>query len=121
MTEVREDLHVAYDAPEELKERAWAAHLETAPGHIGTSVSEQWRDQATFDFSGCNHTARYYYELDAVRFDPNTGEQSVVGIWAVEICQECGTQVAHVCAHKINDWKFDGKLLVCRNCGSDGT
>lgn len=112
---------IPFDAPEDVKTRAWGEHLATAPGHVGTPVSEKWRDETVYDFSGCRHTARYMHNFEAMRFDPDTGKSSVVGIWVVEICQVCGLQVERQCAHAINDWKFDGKLLVCRNCGVDGT
>jgi hypothetical protein len=43
------------------------------------------------------------------------------GVWGVEICNDCGTQTVRECAHISMRWRADDSLLICDNCGIDGT
>lgn len=69
-----------------------------------------WRRGMLFSFTECRHTACTIVEVENAR-----------GKWGVEICNDCGQQVAHLCAHEKSEWMADGQVLLCLNCGSDGT
>lgn len=60
--------------------------------------------------SRCSHTQRAMFEVENDH-----------GIWGVEICVECGTQVAKECPHVQSEWNEAGTALICTNCGIDGT
>lgn len=43
------------------------------------------------------------------------------GVWAVQVCTGCGEQTKKVCHHVRSDWNKAGTVLLCGNCGIDGT
>lgn len=103
-----------------LVEDAEARELREFGNIGGRYYPPDWRNIVTLDFSGCRHSTCSLIEVDAFTYDAN--HQPVrVGKWGLEICQRCGVLVQKECAHEFMDWLFDGKLLVCRNCGVDGT
>lgn len=76
-------------------------HAQTVPG---------WREQTMFDFSECPHTQEHLIEVDGPH-----------GVWGMMVCVNCGTQTQKECPHVHCEWYEDGKVLVCSNCGIDGT
>lgn len=97
----------------------------------GRLYPKGWRDVIAFDFSQCPHTTTHLVEVKATRYEapPNMAaieagaatREIELGIWGMEICVRCGTQVKKECPHEICEWLFDGKLLVCKNCGVNAT
>lgn len=76
----------------------------------GSQVGD-WRKLTVLDTSDCSHTSGTMFEVENAH-----------GIWAVVICNDCGQfQSPPQCAHVQNTWHEDGKVLICDNCGSDGT
>lgn len=73
-------------------------------------LGADWREITLFDFSSCRHTV---CSILNVRTDN--------GSWDIEVCNTCGTQVGKHCAHEKMEWFADGHVLICRNCGIDGT
>jgi hypothetical protein len=69
-----------------------------------------WRNRTKFWFTNCRHTSCTLVEVENER-----------GRWGVEICNDCGHQVARECPHEKSEWFADGQVLLCLNCGSDGT
>lgn len=63
-----------------------------------------------FDFASCPHVTCRLVEIE-----------TELGTWGVEICERCGQQVQRECAHGKSVWLADGTVLLCLNCGSDGT
>lgn len=58
----------------------------------------------------CQHVTRTFIEVEGQH-----------GKWGVEICDDCGVQVARECPHATMIWCADGTALICTNCGHDGT
>lgn len=58
----------------------------------------------------CRHVERHLVEL-----------ATPYGIWAHEICAECGEHLRRECPHVRLTWQNDGTALICDNCGVDGT
>lgn len=69
-----------------------------------------WRHGMLFDFTDCPHTSMSYHEIE-----------TDLGTWIVEICLRCGQQVSRGCTCGKSVWMADGQVLLCLNCGSDGT
>lgn len=91
------------------REAVLRAHQEKYEG-VMTYLPPNWREEIKLDFSQCPHTTSTFIEIEGPH-----------GIWGVFVCDNCGVQHARECAHVRCDWMFDGKLLVCANCGVDGT
>lgn len=73
-------------------------------------LPSDWRDRTLYDLSSCIHTVCTIIEVENKH-----------GVWGVEICDNCGAQVAKECAHVSNTWNEAGTALTCDNCGKDGT
>lgn len=75
-----------------------------------TPVSEWWRDESSFSFADCAHTVETIVEID-----------NEFGKWGLAICVRCAHVNTVECPHAKNEWYLDGRVLVCLNCGKDGT
>ena len=84
-------------------------HLASSPPD-GAPVTSAWRERVQFHFLHCTHE-----HCSVVRVE------SEYGAWDLEVCVRCGQQVTRQCPHLKNEWRLDGKVLVCLNCGVDGT
>lgn len=95
----------------ELTEGQRAAVLSQVP-YRGDAVDPPsgWRQRTLFDFSACSHTAMHMVEIP-----------TPYGKWGMMICVNCGAQVRKECLHVHCTWHVDGKVLICDNCGVDGT
>lgn len=128
----------ATSSPEEIEKARRTHHemlredermeIERHGNYGGRLHPTGWRDRIALDFSQCDHTSLKLVEVKAVRFEVSErwregvpGEEIELGIWGMEICTRCGTQVRKECPHEKTEWLFDGKLLVCLNCGVDCT
>lgn len=100
---------------------AEASELRQFGSIAGRLYSPDWRKLIEFDFSQCRHTQATLVEVEAHRWDEGRGETLKVGTWGMEICTSCGAQVRKECPHEMMEWQFDGRLLVCLNCGINGT
>ena len=69
-------------------------------------MPEVQRHRTEFHFRKCPHT-----QASIVH----------VGGWDVEICTRCGAEVGKHCRHEKMEWLVDGRILICVNCGIDGT
>lgn len=75
-----------------------------------------WRQWVTeglpsvFSPERCEHVHRTLIEVATAH-----------GVWGMEICASCGEQVAKECPHIRLTWHDDGQVLICDNCGVDGT
>lgn len=76
-------------------------HDATPPG---------WRERTLFDLSGCAHTSERLIEVENEH-----------GVWGMMICVDCGAQTAKECPHVHLTWHEEGNVLICDNCGADGT
>jgi hypothetical protein len=77
-------------------------------------LPDDWRKWAEKYVEGklkrCPHTVCSLFEVENEH-----------GVWGVEICNDCGTQTVRECAHISMRWRADDSLLICDNCGIDGT
>jgi hypothetical protein len=96
---------------------AHAAPYQRGGEHYNEPVSSQWRDEIGYDFTRCGHGAQTIVEIDAV--DPLTGEN--LGKWGLAICVRCGHVATKECPHVETEWRLDGAVLICKNCGVDCT
>lgn len=62
------------------------------------------------DQEDCKHTTSTMFEVS-----------NQYGVWGVLICDECGRQSGRECPHVRSTWHLDGTILICDNCGVDGT
>lgn len=96
--------------PTKVTARTEALDVERAilelqlPGNIPHDVLP--REWTLFDLSDCPHPVRAVTQA---------------GGWDVETCDRCGEQVSKHCRHERSLWSDGGKILVCVNCGVDGT
>jgi hypothetical protein len=86
------------------------AQLESIAKQAQVPPAEFRREATLFDFSDCPHTLQRMVEVENDH-----------GVWGMMICTNCGTQVAMECPHVHCTWYEGGKVLVCSNCGIDGT
>lgn len=77
---------------------------------IRHALPHDWRMWTLIDLSKCPHTVCSFFEVENDH-----------GIWGMEICNNCGTQVRKECPHVSNTWNPEGTVLTCDNCGIDGT
>lgn len=126
----------ATSSPEEIK-KARQIHLDSLAedtrmeleryGNTAGRLHPQgWRDRIALDFSQCDHNPVTLVEVESRVYthsgvDGEATKEIVLGTWGMEICLRCGTQVRKECPHEKCEWLFDGKLLVCLNCGVDCT
>lgn len=88
-------------------DRLLAAHVEA----VGISPpSAAFREWTRFDFSKCRHVEERIVEIENEH-----------GKWGMAICIRCAHVNTVECPHVKNEWRLDGKILVCENCGADGT
>jgi len=74
-------------------------------------LTEADRRQTCIDFSDCQHTSGMMFEVENEH-----------GVWGVILCTDCGgVQMGPECPHVKCTWHEDGKVLICDNCGIDGT
>lgn len=78
-------------------------------------LPDNWRlwlqDRYLSGLKSCSHTTRTLVEVE-----------NEYGVWGVEICNNCGHLVeGPQCPHVSNTWHADGQVLLCDNCGIDGT
>jgi hypothetical protein len=90
-----------------------AQHLQFIHGN--ESLPADWRRWPSdhlqcFSAEQCSHTQRFLIEVPTKH-----------GVWGMEICASCGEQVGKECPHVHLTWHNDGQLLICDNCGVDGT
>lgn len=108
--------------PFDLAGAAFRAHLH---GHLASAppvptegpqrgyqqpVTEAWRRETLFNFKGCTHTVETIVEIENEH-----------GKWGMAICVRCANVNLIECPHVDMEWHLDGQLLICRNCGIDGT
>lgn len=62
------------------------------------------------DQEDCPHTTSTMFEVSNKH-----------GVWGVLVCDDCGRQNGRECPHVRCSWHLDGTILVCDNCGIDGT
>ena len=104
---------------DKFKPRQWSAEdIEAMRLHLQETNREAMREDVRRAMVGnlptlrkaCLHIQRVLVEVE-----------TDYGVWGMEICTDCGDQVAKECAHGRSDWQLDDQLLVCGNCGYDGT
>lgn len=85
--------------------------LEYVDANGGVFKSPADRERTMCAWIGCEHTTMAMLRVENAN-----------GVWVVEICVDCGRQVgdAH-CEHVLSSWHLDGRILICDNCGIDGT
>lgn len=102
-----------------LPENRWGAIFATHARRVrllgdNNLLPTDWRDWTMRYVAGllktCKHTTGTIFEVENEH-----------GVWGVEICNDCGIQVTRECPHISNTWHADGALLICDNCGVDGT
>lgn len=101
-----------YDAREYTDAEKESIALHAKSPERDSYQSAAWRMALTelSCFNECAHTQRYLIEVPTKH-----------GVWGMEICTECGKQVARQCPHVRLTWHEDGTVLLCDNCGIDGT
>jgi hypothetical protein len=96
---------IPYDMPEAHKEVIWRRFRDDT--HDGP-IDDYTRAEICFTFANCPHTTGTLVELESG--------------WSVILCERCGEpQSRKQCRHGRSEWQLDGLLLVCPNCGIDGT
>lgn len=69
------------------------------------------RERPAAAFIGCKHTVATFVEVENDH-----------GVWGMEVCIECGrVSEGPQCPHVHCTWHFEGRLLICDNCGTDCT
>lgn len=96
---------------------AHAAPYQRGGDLYNRPVTDQWRDEIRYDFTRCPHTVETIVEIDAM--DPLTGD--TLGKWGLAICVRCGVTTTKECPHVKTEWRLDGNVLICQNCGVDCT
>lgn len=91
-----------------------SAHVNPQTRQPHPLLPHDWRRELTVHveemLKRCSHTSRSFIEVENEH-----------GVWGVEICSNCGQQVARECPHVESVWNADGTALICTNCGNDGT
>lgn len=109
---------IPFDLAGDAFQEALRAHLATAPA-VPTEgpqrgyqqpVSEAWRRETLFKFDHCTHTAETLVEIENEH-----------GKWGMAICTRCAHVNVVECPHVKMEWHLDGQVLICANCGIDGT
>lgn len=95
---------IPYTTSQEGRERIWRRFREAT--HDGP-FSDALRAEICFTFEDCPHTVQTLVELESG--------------WSVMLCERCGNTDARECRHGSSEWQLDGQLLICPNCGIDGT
>lgn len=71
----------------------------------------KWREFTVRDTSECPHTTGTMFEV-----------HNAHGYWGIIICNDCGgIQGGPECPHVHCTWHFEDTVLICDNCGIDGT
>lgn len=87
--------------------------IAEATDRVGNITLTDWRRRLVGKLeahTSCDHARQLIVDV------PNEH-----GIWAVQICVACGEQTKKVCHHIRSDWNETGTVLICGNCGIDGT
>ncbi len=75
------------------------------------TLTEADRRKTVRDTSNCSHTTGTMFEVENDH-----------GVWGIIICIDCGgIQMGPECPHVHCTWHEDGQVLICDNCGVDGT
>lgn len=108
----REDIRHRGDVIRTHAERTQRLQGTWKDGEVVTPclLPADWRKGTLIDLSHCQHTVCSFFEVENEH-----------GIWGMEICNNCGTQVRRECPHVSNTWNPEGTVLTCDNCGIDGT
>lgn len=103
--------------PREFKPRDWSVGDLVKIADHGKMVRDEtqrnWRARLAAMLtpqSGCTHTTGTMVEVENDH-----------GVWGVIVCNGCGAQTARECPHEKCTWHADDTVLVCDNCGYDGT
>jgi hypothetical protein len=83
-----------------------SAHVARIRKNGNRFTEEYNRDAIRFDFSKCQHESVLFLD---------------VGGWTLIACERCAAITGRACRHEKMEWMLDGQVLVCTNCGTDGT
>lgn len=96
--------------PSELETIKRQTHVH-ALAEEGQTFTSDWRQFTVRSTADCPHTSGTMIEVENEH-----------GVWGVIICNDCGRlQSGPECPHVLCTWHEEGKVLICDNCGVDGT